>query len=79
MASNLGRFHDCLVIAHMGCAFWRSGGTNRSLDFAATFKAIRAMNYQGWVTIELYPYVDDPDGAARTALTRVREILATGN
>jgi hypothetical protein len=29
------------------------------------------MNYQGWITIELYPYVDDPDEAARTALARV--------
>ena len=35
------------------------------------------MNYQGWVTIELYPYIDDPDEAARTALTRVEQILAT--
>jgi hypothetical protein len=29
------------------------------------------------VTIELYPYVDDPDAAARTALERVRAILTT--
>jgi hypothetical protein len=27
------------------------------------------------VTIELYPYVDDPDQAARTALTRVTAIM----
>jgi sugar phosphate isomerase/epimerase len=47
-----------------------------AIDFASALKAIKAMNYQGWVTIELYPYVDDPDQAARTALTRVREILA---
>jgi sugar phosphate isomerase/epimerase len=46
------------------------------IDFAACFRAIRAMNYDGWVTIELYPYIDDPDLAARTALTRVQEILA---
>src|SRR5208282_3931558 len=26
-----------------------------AIDFAATLKAIEAMNYQGWVTIELYP------------------------
>jgi sugar phosphate isomerase/epimerase len=46
------------------------------IDFAACFRAIRAMNYDGWVTIELYPYIDDPDLAARTALSRVQEILA---
>lgn len=47
-----------------------------AIDFAATLKAIRDINYQGWVTIELYPYIDDPDQAARTALKRVQEILA---
>jgi sugar phosphate isomerase/epimerase len=46
-----------------------------AIDFAATLRAIKATRYQGWVTIELYPYVDDPDAAARTALERVRRIL----
>ena len=46
------------------------------IDFAACFRAIRALKYDGWVTIELYPYIDDPDLAARTALARVNEILA---
>jgi sugar phosphate isomerase/epimerase len=45
-----------------------------AIDFAATFRAIRQIGYDGWVTIELYPYVDDPDAAARTALDRVRKI-----
>src|SRR6516162_561252 len=47
-----------------------------AIDFASCFRAIRAMKYDGWVTIELYPYIDDPDQAARTALVRVQEILA---
>jgi sugar phosphate isomerase/epimerase len=47
-----------------------------AIDFAACFSAIRSMKYDGWVTIELYPYADDPDLAARTALDRVRQILA---
>ncbi len=47
-----------------------------AIDFAATLKAIKAMNYQGWMTIELYPYVDDPDEAARTALTRVQALAS---
>jgi sugar phosphate isomerase/epimerase len=45
------------------------------IDFASVLKAIRAMNYQGWITIELYPYIDDPDTAARTALQRVQKLL----
>jgi sugar phosphate isomerase/epimerase len=45
-----------------------------AIDFASVFQAIRDIGYTGWVTIELYPYVDDPDAAARTALERVKEI-----
>jgi sugar phosphate isomerase/epimerase len=47
-----------------------------AIDFAATFRAVQAIGYDGWITIELYPYVDDPDAAARKALARVRDILA---
>jgi sugar phosphate isomerase/epimerase len=46
-----------------------------AIDFAATLGAIKASGYKGWITIELYPYVDDPDSAARTALARVKDIL----
>ena len=47
-----------------------------AIDFTATIRAIRNIGYDGWITIELYPYVDDPDAAARTALQRVQKILA---
>ena len=47
-----------------------------AIDFAATFRAIRQIGYDGWVTIELYPYVDDPDAAALTALERVRPLMS---
>ena len=45
-----------------------------AIDFAATFRAIRSIDYTGWITVELYPYVDDPDAAARTALERITAI-----
>lgn len=45
-----------------------------AIDLAATLRAIREIGYSGWITIELYPYVDDPDRAARTALERVRAL-----
>src|SRR3954453_21142605 len=48
-----------------------------AIDFEATLQAIADIGYQGWITIELYPYVDDPDGAARTALQRVTQILSS--
>ncbi len=49
-----------------------------AIDFTATLAAIRATGYAGWITIELYPYVDDPDPAARTAFERVSRLLASG-
>jgi sugar phosphate isomerase/epimerase len=44
------------------------------IDFASVLKAIDEIGYTGWVTIELYPYTDDPDHAARTALERILKI-----
>jgi sugar phosphate isomerase/epimerase len=46
-----------------------------AIDFAATLRAIKASGYDDWITIELYPYVDDPDPAARTAFARVSDLL----
>jgi sugar phosphate isomerase/epimerase len=45
-----------------------------AIDFAATLRALADIGYAGWVTVELYPYVEEPDRAA--ALARER-ILAT--
>lgn len=38
-----------------------------AIDFSATLAAIRDSGYDGWLTVELYPYIDDPDYAAREA------------
>ena len=38
-----------------------------AIDFAATLAAIAKTGYDGWITVELYPYIDDPDAAARKA------------
>lgn len=38
-----------------------------AIDFPATLAAIRRTGYRGWLTVELYPYIDDPDSAAREA------------
>jgi sugar phosphate isomerase/epimerase len=46
-----------------------------AIDFASTLRAVEAIGYNGWVTVELYPYIDDPDAAARTARERVLDVL----
>lgn len=38
-----------------------------AIDFEATLRAIQKTDYDGYVTVELYPYIDDPDAAAREA------------
>ncbi len=38
-----------------------------AIDFAATIGAIAATGYDGWLTVELYPYIENPDDAAREA------------
>ncbi|HKQ50683.1 MAG TPA: sugar phosphate isomerase/epimerase family protein [Phycisphaerae bacterium] len=48
-----------------------------AIDFAATLGAIRATDYGGWVTVELYPYVDDPDAAGREAKDNLERIAVT--
>jgi sugar phosphate isomerase/epimerase len=38
-----------------------------AIDFAATLAEIQATGYDGWLTVELYPYQEHPDAAAREA------------
>jgi sugar phosphate isomerase/epimerase len=46
-----------------------------AIDFAEVIRAIRATGYDGWLTVELYPYLDDPDAAARGALEVLRPLV----
>jgi sugar phosphate isomerase/epimerase len=39
-----------------------------AIDFDEVLGAIAATSYEGWLTVELYPFVADPDAAARTAM-----------
>ena len=38
-----------------------------AIDFSSVLKAIKQTRYSGWITVELYPYLDDPDGAGKEA------------
>jgi sugar phosphate isomerase/epimerase len=46
-----------------------------AIDFAEVFRAIKAIGYDNWLTVELYPNVDDPDGAAREAIEVLKPLL----
>ena len=47
-----------------------------AIDFKSAIEAIKAIGYKEWVTIELYPYVEDPDQAAKLARERIAPLLA---
>ncbi len=38
------------------------------IDFHSIFKAIEEIGYDGYITVELYPYQENPQGAAKAAL-----------
>lgn len=47
-----------------------------AIDFEAVLRAIAATGYDGFVTVELYPYIADPDAAGRQAKERLEEVAA---
>jgi sugar phosphate isomerase/epimerase len=48
-----------------------------AIDFAATLRAIRDSGYAGWVTVELYPFINDPDAAGHDARAHLEKIAAS--
>ncbi len=46
-----------------------------AIDFEATLAAIAQTNYDGFITIELYPYIENPDSAAREAYEYITTIM----
>ena len=46
-----------------------------SIDFKKIFKSINDINYQGYITVELYPYQNNPEEAARKSLEFLNSII----
>jgi sugar phosphate isomerase/epimerase len=38
-----------------------------AIDLRSVLREIRKTGYQGWITVELYPYIENPDDAGREA------------
>jgi sugar phosphate isomerase/epimerase len=47
-----------------------------AIDFKSVFGAIDKVGYKGFVTVELYPYQDNPIEAAEMAYTYLKDIIA---
>src|SRR5262249_32476547 len=50
-----------------------------AIDFAATLPEIHDTEYTGWLTVELYPYIDNPDDAAREARNYLTQVASKLN
>jgi sugar phosphate isomerase/epimerase len=48
-----------------------------AIDFAATIAAIKSTGYDGWLTVELYPYQETPDESAMAARDYLLPLLET--
>jgi len=46
-----------------------------AIDFPATLGAIARSGYDGWITVELYPYIENPDEAGREAKEYLEGVL----
>lgn len=46
-----------------------------AIDFAATLRAIEKTGYDGWITVELYPFINNPDNAAREAMKYLSRVM----
>lgn len=49
-----------------------------AIDFAATLAEIEKTGYSGWLTVELYPYLDTPDLAAQEAKVFLETLISGG-
>ncbi|AMV36178.1 sugar phosphate isomerase/epimerase family protein [Planctomyces sp. SH-PL62] len=45
------------------------------IDFAEVVDAIKRTGYDGWLTVELYPFQDDPDVAAKRAYDVLKPLV----
>ncbi|MCS7239227.1 MAG: sugar phosphate isomerase/epimerase [Thermoguttaceae bacterium] len=48
-----------------------------AIDLRSVLEAIARTGYGGWITVELYPYVDDPDEAGRRALAHLQMLTSS--
>jgi sugar phosphate isomerase/epimerase len=48
-----------------------------AIDLRSVLEAIHRTGYQGWITVELYPYIDRPDEAGRKALLFLQQLVSS--
>jgi sugar phosphate isomerase/epimerase len=49
-----------------------------AIDLRAVLREIAGSGYRGWLTVELYPYIENPDDAGRQAKQYLENIMTNG-
>lgn len=73
MADYIGHFHLEDIAADRVHQHLVPG--NGSIDFSSVFRAIDGVGYRGFVTVELYPYQEDPVSAANEAFEYLQNVM----
>ncbi|MEO9295970.1 MAG: sugar phosphate isomerase/epimerase [Nitrososphaera sp.] len=73
LADHIGHFHLEDIAADRVHSHLLPG--KGAIDFGPILRAIESIGYSGFVTVELYPYQDDPASAARDALEHLDAII----
>ena len=82
LASPTGRGRSQRCCASACLSRLRAGGLGvdrpgrGAIDLPAVLREIRKTEYTGFVTVELYPYTDNPDQAGREAKAYLDGLLA---
>lgn len=73
IAGSLESCRESLAYVHFADSNRRAPGQGH-LDFASLVATLRAIGYDGWVTVEILPY-PDPDTAALQAISYLRRLI----
>lgn len=47
------------------------------IDFFTLFKALKSIKYEGFISVEIYPYYESPDKAALASITYIQRVLSS--
>jgi sugar phosphate isomerase/epimerase len=73
---DLIRKHHALL-AHFHANDTNSQGPGfGTIDFVPVFKALREVNYRGWVSVEIFDYTPGPERLARESIAHMKKCVA---